>query len=455
MGATPTVPAPKMSVQDFASKIKEKYPSYAGVGDSELVQKIVAKYPQYQNQVDLSTQSPMMSATPQSEVDAQRNAPYKSRYQAPLADRVAKGMTDALPIVGMTVGGMMGGPLGAAAGAGLGEIGREKSPEGKSIEPLSPKKIAEQTAMGGVSELGGKVLTKGLEKGAAALAPKAANIADKLMVKIIKPLAGRVKPGAKVSTATDIAHEVGKVAGNSATLKGLQGRVQEAMSSANKATADIVERYTDSTKKVPLYDILIDKGSKAIENLNDAFTTNKGKTVDQLVDNIRNHAGKDDLSPKEALELRRYLYNDVHWPIGTKGFRDEVYHAINQHISEALSSEDAAAFRANNKVVSRLIKANEAIDNVQYAKMKAAGRMGVGALAGGAVGYKTGGVKGAIEGAGAGAALTSTPTMLGEAGLARTISGAASATAKGLAKTAVGKVVEQGIAVPIAASAQR
>ena len=403
---------------------------------------------------DASPGTPSMSATPQEEIDRQRNTPYKSKYQAPLPDRIAKGMSNALPIVGMTVGGLMAGPIGAAAGAGLGEVGRESSPEGKPIEPLSPKKIAEQAALGGLSELGGMALTKGIEKSAAAIAPKAADIADKLMVRIIKPLAGKVKPGTKVSTATDIAHEVGKVAGNSATLKGLQGRVQNAMDSLNKATTDIVGRYANSAKKIPLYDILIDKGSKAIEDLNDAFTANKGKTVDQLVDNIRNHAGKDELSPQEALELRRFLYNDVHWPIGTKGFRDEVYHAINQHVADALSPEDAAAFRANNKVVHRLIKANEAIDNVQYSKMKAAGRMGVGTLAGAAVGYKTGGVKGAIEGAGAGAALTSTPTMLGEAGAARMASRTASSVAKGLANPVASRVASQAAAVPIATTGE-
>ena len=456
MSATPTLAQPqqpKMSVDAFATRIKAKYPAYQSVGNNELVQRIVAKYPQYQGQVDLSTQDPMMSATPQSEIDAQRNAPYKPKYQASLPDRVAKGMSDALPIVGMTVGGVAGGPLGAAAGAGLGEMAREQSPEGKPIEKVSPKKVAEETAIGGASEAGGNLLVKGAEKGAAALAPKMSGLADKLMVKIVKPLAGKAKPGTKVATATDIAHEVSKVAGSSATLTGLQNRVVGAMDAMNKSTTDIVNKYANAAKRIPLYSILAEEGSKAIEYLNDAFVANKGKTIDQLVDNIRNHAGKDDLSPQEALELRRWMYKDIHWPIGTKGMRDKVYHAINQHIAESLSPEDAAAFRANNRVVHRLIKANEAIDNAQYAKMKAATRMGIGAMAGGAVGYKTGGVKGAVEGAGAGAALTSTPARLAEAGAARI--GSQAAEAIGSLSPAAKKTASQAIAIPIAAEAQQ
>lgn len=41
-----------LSVTDFATKIKSKYPQYANVDDNTLTQKIVAKYPQYKDQVD-------------------------------------------------------------------------------------------------------------------------------------------------------------------------------------------------------------------------------------------------------------------------------------------------------------------------------------------------------------------------------------------------------------------
>lgn len=44
-----------LSVQDFAAKVKAKYPEYQGVDDSTLTQKIISKYPEYKSQVDMST----------------------------------------------------------------------------------------------------------------------------------------------------------------------------------------------------------------------------------------------------------------------------------------------------------------------------------------------------------------------------------------------------------------
>lgn len=41
----------QMTSQQFAEKIKAKYPQYANVDDDTLTQKIIAKYPQYQSQV--------------------------------------------------------------------------------------------------------------------------------------------------------------------------------------------------------------------------------------------------------------------------------------------------------------------------------------------------------------------------------------------------------------------
>jgi len=41
------------TTQEFAQKIKMKYPQYQGIEDTELVNKIVSKYPQYKSQVNM------------------------------------------------------------------------------------------------------------------------------------------------------------------------------------------------------------------------------------------------------------------------------------------------------------------------------------------------------------------------------------------------------------------
>lgn len=50
-----------MTPQEFASKIKTKYPQYASMNDNELTQKMVQKYPQYQSQIEAPKPQGMMS----------------------------------------------------------------------------------------------------------------------------------------------------------------------------------------------------------------------------------------------------------------------------------------------------------------------------------------------------------------------------------------------------------
>lgn len=55
------MPADKLSIQDFAAKIKEQHPEYKDVNDTVLAQKIADKYPQYRDRVSLP---PPISASP-------------------------------------------------------------------------------------------------------------------------------------------------------------------------------------------------------------------------------------------------------------------------------------------------------------------------------------------------------------------------------------------------------
>lgn len=47
-----------MNPQEFAQKIKAKYPQYQGVDDLELTKQVIQKYPQYQSQVDMTQVTP-------------------------------------------------------------------------------------------------------------------------------------------------------------------------------------------------------------------------------------------------------------------------------------------------------------------------------------------------------------------------------------------------------------
>lgn len=158
MGVTPTVPQPtappKMSVQDFAAKIKEKYPSYASVGDSDLVQKIVAKYPQYQSQVDLNAKPAAggtVSAAPkegwldQAEHDLRQGGTRTvvGRGLGELQGRGSKGYT----------GLESGVSKGAAEFMGSPELGVVHAAQGIAEIPKHPVKGVAK-AVGGVLEAG-------------------------------------------------------------------------------------------------------------------------------------------------------------------------------------------------------------------------------------------------------------------------------------------------------------
>src|SRR5882672_10678115 len=47
---------PKISQDEFIQKIKEKYPDYKDVDNTELFNKLITKYPEYKGQIDFGIQ---------------------------------------------------------------------------------------------------------------------------------------------------------------------------------------------------------------------------------------------------------------------------------------------------------------------------------------------------------------------------------------------------------------
>jgi len=56
MTGTPPIEQPKMTVDEFANKIKTKYPAYKDLDNRTLTQKVIGKYPVYANQVETRTE---------------------------------------------------------------------------------------------------------------------------------------------------------------------------------------------------------------------------------------------------------------------------------------------------------------------------------------------------------------------------------------------------------------
>lgn len=117
-----------MSPDEFAEKIKAKYPDYRDVPNDELSKRIVEKHPEYASQVDFS-------ATP---------TPAARAQEPGLIDR-------AVGFIDKHGAEMMGGALGAARGAAMGAPG---GPAGIAIGAV---------AGAGLGGFGGKILDTGVD----------------------------------------------------------------------------------------------------------------------------------------------------------------------------------------------------------------------------------------------------------------------------------------------------
>lgn len=79
----------KYTRQQFASKIKEKYPAYAEMDDNTLVDKITAKYPQYLDQIEggktnaVAEETATVAADQQSELDLQSESGLSEQQEIP------------------------------------------------------------------------------------------------------------------------------------------------------------------------------------------------------------------------------------------------------------------------------------------------------------------------------------------------------------------------------------
>jgi hypothetical protein len=161
---------PTMTTEQFASKIKAKYPQYQSIPDSELTQKVIAKHPVYQQQVFQTTQG---GVTP---------TPSKA---GKAFDTVAQGFVNNEAGIGATTGAVAGGaiagPVGAAAGGAFGGAVGEAAREHATGEKPDSTKVTKSALLGGLAgpaeELGAAIPLKS-KAGAllASVSEKAGNV---------------------------------------------------------------------------------------------------------------------------------------------------------------------------------------------------------------------------------------------------------------------------------------
>ena len=187
--------------QEFASKIKAKYPAYASIPDDQLVEKITAKYPQYKEQIkqaspesqrpDAVKQAQVSVAKPLTQAQPTERAMQQGIGGPPMFVDVpsgegkkfeeagkkgyAQGGKTGMEMVGSTIGaeggagvkgiaGFLMRMLGSGAGAGVGNIAGQAAGTGKVDVKEAVKTGATYSALEGGGELvgaaGSKILSK-------------------------------------------------------------------------------------------------------------------------------------------------------------------------------------------------------------------------------------------------------------------------------------------------------
>lgn len=108
----------KVTPQEFAKRLKEKYPQYANVEDDRLVQAVLSKYPEYRDHlIGVDTVKTGTISGPPKGIAAVKSKAYTG------LDRAENFVGENLPTIGGVLGGVVGlagGPAGAVTGATLG-----------------------------------------------------------------------------------------------------------------------------------------------------------------------------------------------------------------------------------------------------------------------------------------------------------------------------------------------
>jgi hypothetical protein len=345
-------PNAKMSLAQFGASVKKKYPAYASRPDEEIGQAMLKKYPQYAPRVESHLET------------SERERHARQTPMARMFERGSEALVNQAPAIMSTVGGVAGsllGPWGAAGGAGVGgatgEAMKERVQAGAVTHPM---RVAGQGALGAASEAGGQLIGEF----APAIGSKLRQVSDEMMTNLI----GATRRGAlgqklTFKGATDIGKTVNDAINGGLSLKQIAGQIGTAKESLNQATERLLNQVPEDTT-IGIHSLLTSNANKAVEgSLNEAAH----KNVYKLMSDLETQFPKE-ISAKDAITLRRSLLNETNaagdraWPAGTKQFRRELYNDLNKSLEKSMGPEAGAEFRANNGKVSKLIKAESALD---------------------------------------------------------------------------------------------
>jgi hypothetical protein len=444
------MPQDQVTPDQFAERIKQKYPQYKTVPNADLTNKFLAKYPEYKDRVAAPP-----AAQPQTKpTDSMQAWKPSLTERAGELGRAAfglspkqtaartKAVSGALPSVGATIGAVAGGPIGAGIGGAVGKAA-ETGHLGKDV------------AITGLEQAGLEYLGGAAAKGLTKIAAKAGGRAAEVINNYIGLKKGSLpKFGRTVQNAQDIGNTVLATVGVKGSLPEQRAAIEATRQAYDNATQKLVQ--TPGGKLMDVHSLLYDRAVKLLTDAEKEGVTKEqlgaiDKNLEALLEASK-PGGK--MSPAEMHAMRKDLQKQItDWNPQTLNIRQRflqgAYHDLNDAITRTLPAKESRAFLSNNRIQSKLITARQAADNklLEAATTKGekgpvtkasslAARMTIGAVGGAATGEAAGGhVK---EGAVAGAVLGGLSARVGDINLPRLDVKAldAARAAKGLAPIA-------------------
>lgn len=366
-----------MTPQEFAQKVKAKYPEYNNIDDAELTNRIVQKYPQYQSQIATQkvTQKPLLERA--GEFVSKHNLPgskigenigtsfaaLKAGLEGNIegAEAISKTAPTEKQLIGdvarsaaLPVSAMVPNP--ASVSGAVAQLGALGGISGAGEAATEESNVARGALKGAAIGAGAGLFAKIVEKGVSLIGKAVGSGGEKITTSILKPTKPDLEDGFSIDTIKK--YNLG------GSLKQISQKTDEVMDDLMR---QVNEKYAQSPSKLNLNEI-VEKtikesaGSKTATfgsntSLEGAFTQLKGEVAAITEDGV--------VSIPEAVQVKRAAGHFGAWLYGAPDpestARQKVYSAFYRNLKTAIEEGSPEGVKDLNKQISDLIPVMNAV----------------------------------------------------------------------------------------------
>lgn len=364
-----------MTPQEFAQKVKAKYPEYKNFDDAELTNRIVQKYPSYGAQIKQAPveKKPLLERAgdfvsrnnlPGSKIGENIGTQFaalkhgletgdfetaqKISATGPTGTQIAGDVAQsaALPVAAMVPGGLsLPATIGVGAGAGAVSGAGAAAAEGGGSE-----EIARGGVFGGVLGGAAGLFAKAIEKGVSLIGRGTEKTGEKITQSVIRPSKVDFEDGFKMETIKK--YDLG------GSLRKMSEKTDAAI---DDITRQVNEKYAQSSQRINLGEILDETIKKASSDKASGFGSNTSmqKAFDQIKNEIAAVSEDGAVSVPEAVTVKRAAGHFGAWVYGMTDpdstARQKAYTAFYRQLKESIEKSSPEGVKQLNQQLSDLI----------------------------------------------------------------------------------------------------